>query len=158
MLPLEIERFSDERTLALQKVAQEASRSSAASSHVYLAPSHNHAAQHIRAVAEHQFQGRLPDHMVTHFVNVFNMTEDAIRQIVDAEPLHSGIRVVLEGLEARPELNGRTGLLVRFFPEKGRWAVRLEGSSEEPILLRPDKFQKHHEQPQRQEGESVEYQ
>lgn len=82
MLPSEIETFSDERALALQEVAQEASRSAAAISHVHLAHSHNHAAQHIRAVAEQQFHGRLPDDMVRHFVNVFNMTEDAIRQIV----------------------------------------------------------------------------
>ena len=48
-------------------------------------------------------------------------------------------RVRIQGIAARPELNGRTGDAVRFVRSKGRWEVQLEGGDPgvAPIGLRP---------------------
>jgi len=41
------------------------------------------------------------------------------------------------GLQSRPDLNGTVGKLVRFYPEKGRWAVQFSKTGNaEPILLK----------------------
>ena len=50
-----------------------------------------------------------------------------------------GKRVVLCGLQSRPELNGRRGLCVEYLPSRGRCAVRLDGAAEDeaPIALKP---------------------
>ena len=40
----------------------------------------------------------------------------------------------MEGLKARPELNGLLGTLVEFIDDKGRWQVRLGGY--EDMLLK----------------------
>ena len=44
-------------------------------------------------------------------------------------PVSRNCVVSLSGLKAKPELNGKTGLAVRFVPEKGRWQApwQLEG-------------------------------
>ena len=48
-------------------------------------------------------------------------------------------RVLLHGLSARPELNGRTGVAVSFDPNTGRYGVQLDGSGgrAEKVALRP---------------------
>jgi hypothetical protein len=48
-------------------------------------------------------------------------------------------RVVLHGLSARPELNGRAGVAVSFDPSTGRYGVQLDGSGgrAEKVALRP---------------------
>ncbi|CAK0818049.1 unnamed protein product, partial [Prorocentrum cordatum] len=41
-----------------------------------------------------------------------------------------GVRVRLEGIQSKPELNGLEGTLVAFHEEKGRWQVQLDGETE----------------------------
>ena len=48
----------------------------------------------------------------------------------------SGRRVRISGLQARPELNGRCGVAVRFDAAKGRYEVVVEGEAE-AVLLKP---------------------
>ena len=53
-----------------------------------------------------------------------------------------GQRVVLSNLQARPELNGCTGMCVQYLPSKGRCAVRLDGQGDgegatQPLSLKP---------------------
>lgn len=43
--------------------------------------------------------------------------------------LYPGARVVLFGLEKRPELNGRTGTISNWDPQNGRWTFTSDGSS-----------------------------
>jgi hypothetical protein len=42
----------------------------------------------------------------------------------------TGKVVRLEGLQARPDLNGRTGTVVRFVTERGRYQVELDATDE----------------------------
>ena len=52
--------------------------------------------------------------------------------------LRSGDRVqILQGLVARPELNGEVGMLMYHVPAKSRWALFLN-RTEERLLLRPE--------------------
>ena len=44
----------------------------------------------------------------------------------DAPPLAAGVEVVIEGLVAKPELNGLTGTIIQFMQDKGRYAVQTE--------------------------------
>ncbi|CAE8736282.1 unnamed protein product [Polarella glacialis] len=59
----------------------------------------------------------------------------------DTGSLRRGARVRISGLQARPELNEVVGRLLRFVPEKDRWAVQLESSDgsapSESVLIRP---------------------
>ena len=50
-----------------------------------------------------------------------------------------GHRVVLDGIQARPELNGRKGVVLQYMSAKGRCAVRLDGEAEgsAPLSLKP---------------------
>ena len=48
-----------------------------------------------------------------------------------------GDAVLISGLTARPELNGSTGSLVRYFDNAGRWAVILHNQVADPIKLKP---------------------
>jgi len=47
-----------------------------------------------------------------------------------------GRRVVINGLVAKPELNGRTGTVVRFDDDKGRYSVELDGTSSS-FMIKP---------------------
>jgi hypothetical protein len=47
-----------------------------------------------------------------------------------------GRRVVINGLVAKPELNGRTGTAVSFDDDKGRYSVELDGTSSS-LLIKP---------------------
>ena len=40
-----------------------------------------------------------------------------------------GVSVVINGLVAKPELNGRRGTAVSFDDDKGRYSVEIDGSS-----------------------------
>ena len=51
-------------------------------------------------------------------------------------PNLSGRRVRIDGLQARPELNGRCGVAGRFNAAKGRYEVAVEGEAE-AVLLKP---------------------
>ena len=51
-----------------------------------------------------------------------------------------GRRVRIEGLQARPELNGRSGVARRFDAAKGRYEVAVEGEAE-AVLLKPANLQ-----------------
>ena len=51
--------------------------------------------------------------------------------------LRSGDRVQIQGLVARPELNGEVGMLMYHVPAKSRWALFLN-RTEERLLLRPE--------------------
>lgn len=56
--------------------------------------------------------------------------------------LARGGRVRIEGLQARPELNGQEGTLVRFIESSERWQVKLNDSSDGSTLsLRPANLQ-----------------
>uniref|UniRef100_A0A7S2DTS7 Uncharacterized protein n=1 Tax=Haptolina brevifila TaxID=156173 RepID=A0A7S2DTS7_9EUKA len=48
-----------------------------------------------------------------------------------------GMQVKIKGLQAKPELNGRTGQVVEFLEDKGRCAVQLDGETAK-ILVKPD--------------------
>ena len=54
--------------------------------------------------------------------------------------LKEGVRVVLHGLVKRNEQNGLAGVLGRFQPNTGRWAVTLDGRTE-PVALKPQNLQ-----------------
>ena len=58
-----------------------------------------------------------------------------IRNIKQETPL-LGRRVVINGLVAKPELNGRTGTAVRFDDDKGRYSVELDDTSSS-LLIKP---------------------
>ena len=45
--------------------------------------------------------------------------------------------ITLHGLSSRPDLNGRTGTLVRWHDERQRWAVKLD-ESVEIIYIKPE--------------------
>ena len=47
-----------------------------------------------------------------------------------------GSRVVINGLVAKPELNGRTGTAVRFDDDKRRYSVELDGISSS-VMIKP---------------------
>jgi hypothetical protein len=47
-----------------------------------------------------------------------------------------GSRVVINGLVAKPELNGRTGTAVTFDDDKGRYSVALDGTSSS-FMIKP---------------------
>lgn len=48
--------------------------------------------------------------------------------------LASGQTVVLQGLQARPDLNGETGIAIRFSVEKGRWLVKVRAAQNDSLL------------------------
>ena len=43
------------------------------------------------------------------------------------QPIPIGTRVELHGLQAKPELNGRRGVVVKFTGSSGRYRVQLDG-------------------------------
>eukprot|EP00928_Gymnodinium_smaydae_P020041 TRINITY_DN17732_c1_g2_i1.p1 TRINITY_DN17732_c1_g2~~TRINITY_DN17732_c1_g2_i1.p1 ORF type:complete len:297 (-),score=52.77 TRINITY_DN17732_c1_g2_i1:161-1006(-) len=45
-----------------------------------------------------------------------------------APKLRPGQKVILSGLQSRPELNGKRATLVKYVEEKGRWEVIIDGS------------------------------
>jgi hypothetical protein len=47
-----------------------------------------------------------------------------------------GSRVVINGLVAKPELNGRTGTAVSFDADKGRYSVELDDTSSS-FMIKP---------------------
>ena len=47
-----------------------------------------------------------------------------------------GRRVVINGLVAKPELNGRTGTAVSFDDDKGRYSVEL-GDTSSSLMIKP---------------------
>ena len=47
-----------------------------------------------------------------------------------------GSRVVINGLVAKPELNGRTGTAVSFDDDKGRYSVELDDTSSS-LMIKP---------------------
>jgi hypothetical protein len=48
-----------------------------------------------------------------------------------------GRRVVVNGLVAKPELNGRTGKAMTFDYDKGRYYVELDDTSSLPVMIKP---------------------
>eukprot|EP01062_Namystynia_karyoxenos_P045178 TRINITY_DN33510_c0_g2_i1.p1 TRINITY_DN33510_c0_g2~~TRINITY_DN33510_c0_g2_i1.p1 ORF type:complete len:516 (+),score=180.43 TRINITY_DN33510_c0_g2_i1:75-1550(+) len=56
-----------------------------------------------------------------------------------ARPAKPGQWVTLQGLQARPDLNGADGRLLHFDEGAGRWAVRVLGSGEH-VRVRPQHF------------------
>jgi hypothetical protein len=58
-----------------------------------------------------------------------------------SETVQDGSRVRIEGLQARPELNGRTGVVYGAFnQESGRWAIHVDANDASPatqISVRP---------------------
>ncbi|CAE8656835.1 unnamed protein product [Polarella glacialis] len=56
-----------------------------------------------------------------------------------AVPLRPGSRVSVQGLKARPDLNGSTGTLVEWDDAEGRWKVRLDDGSGK--MFRSDNLQ-----------------
>jgi hypothetical protein len=45
-----------------------------------------------------------------------------------------GSLVSIEGLQANPQLNGRTGVTLAFTEESGRWSVRIDASDKGPAV------------------------
>ncbi len=50
--------------------------------------------------------------------------------------LEPGAKVTVSGLKARPELNGAAGTIVVWYPDRGRYAVKVGDGSEE-VALKP---------------------
>lgn len=63
------------------------------------------------------------------------------RQDGDLAMLRVGDQVTVEGLKARPELNGAVGVLKAYLPEKGRFQVEVKGERDD-LLLRPSNITK----------------
>ena len=63
-----------------------------------------------------------------------------------ADPFLAGEPVVLSGLKAKPELNGKQGRVVEWVAERGRYGVRLSlehgAEASEPMALRPDNLRR----------------
>jgi len=57
----------------------------------------------------------------------------------EQELLRAGNFAILQGLKARPDLNGSWGLLVKYHEGKQRWQVRLEGA--EDMMVRIENIQ-----------------
>ena len=51
--------------------------------------------------------------------------------------LKTGARVVILGLNGRPELNGTHGIIISAVEDKGRFAVKLSSTNEKVLLLKP---------------------
>ena len=49
-----------------------------------------------------------------------------------------GARVELRGLQAKPELNGRRGVVVKFVSSSGRYRVQLDGEGGEAFSLKAE--------------------
>jgi hypothetical protein len=60
----------------------------------------------------------------------------AIAKLLGSVALLLGRRVVINGLVANPELNGRTGTALSFYGDKGRYAVKLDQPST-PLMSKP---------------------
>ena len=56
--------------------------------------------------------------------------------------LQAGDHVRLCSLAARCELNGEVGRALEFFEDRGRWAIALNGVSNNPMLLKPANLEK----------------
>ena len=52
----------------------------------------------------------------------------------DSKVLRNSATVRLHSLKKRDDLNGRQGMLIRYFEKRGRWAVEFEGE-ETPVML-----------------------
>ena len=55
-----------------------------------------------------------------------------------AAPLLLGVRVVISGLLSKPELNGAVGLAKTYDEKKGRYGVKVDGSTGNLLALKPD--------------------
>mgnify|MGYP006129457523 CR=1 FL=1 len=64
-----------------------------------------------------------------------DVSDDMAVDVSDDVPLIPGTRVLISGLNGRPELNGTHGTILSFDQGKGRFAVNLD--SDEKILLKP---------------------
>jgi hypothetical protein len=51
-----------------------------------------------------------------------------------SDTINIGSRVIIEGLQASPELNGRTGVTLAFTEESGRWSVQIDAGMEGPTV------------------------
>jgi len=65
-------------------------------------------------------------------------TATLIRNRKQETPL-LGRRVVINGLVTKPELNGRTGTVVTFDDDKGRYSVELDDTSSS-LMIKPCNF------------------
>ena len=61
------------------------------------------------------------------------------------QPFEAGVKVIVEDLQSRPELNGTAGTVASWDAAKGRYAVKHTASGE-ALLLKPV----HHRKSQRQ--------
>lgn len=59
----------------------------------------------------------------------------------DATAFGAGVKVLLKGLSAKPELNGHGGTVVQWNEEKGRYVVQMDGSLEK-VLLRASNLER----------------
>jgi len=59
---------------------------------------------------------------------------------VEGGAIHIGSKVVLKGLVARADLNGRSGVVISFDAERGRFGVEVDGKVD-PLALKPVNLQ-----------------
>jgi hypothetical protein len=80
------------------------------------------------------------------------MREKAVRESEVAKQVEAvrGLlhqRVRIDGIQGRPELNGKHGKTTRYVTDKGRFAVTVEGLEGESVLLKPANLTKVDEEP-----------
>mmetsp|Transcript_12428 Transcript_12428/g.29271 ORF Transcript_12428/g.29271 Transcript_12428/m.29271 type:complete len:478 (+) Transcript_12428:136-1569(+) len=63
----------------------------------------------------------------------------AVKRCDEQGDIHGGQTIRLQGLKAAPELNGESGLALRFHKETGRWLVRLRNG--EGKQVKPDNLE-----------------
>ena len=50
----------------------------------------------------------------------------------DSATLKAGVKVLIDGIKSRPEVNGQVGTIVEYLPERERYSVRLAPDATHP--------------------------
>ena len=70
------------------------------------------------------------------FVAANNAAAASSPTAADGGIITAGARVRVEGLKAKPQLNGKVGTAVKWVTARGRWLVRVDGDRR-PLGLKP---------------------
>jgi len=89
-----------------------------------------------RAQAEAQARARQAQAQAQAMAQKAAREAEVSKQVEEVKKLLNK-RVRIAGIQGRPELNGMHGLTTRFVPDKGRFAVTVEGLEGESVLLKP---------------------
>jgi len=98
-----------------------------------------------RARAEHQ--AKLEAEVRAKAMREKAVRESEVSKQVEAVRgmLHKRVRI--DGIQGRPELNGKHGMTTRYVSDKGRFAVTVEGLEGESVLLKPTNLTKVDDEP-----------